>query len=64
MRMSNVIPFPIPDRYAEQKEETIDSILRAAVLASVYGDDMGMSDYDVDYLEHLAKKYCDKWKEK
>ena len=62
--MNNVIPFPSPkqeDAYSDLKNDVMDGIFRAAITANIYGEELGMSDYDVDYLAHLAKKYSNKW---
>ncbi len=62
--MSNVIPFPTPkkeDEYSDLKNDVMGGIFQAAITANIYGEELGMSDYDVDYLAHLAKKYSNKW---
>ena len=66
--MSNVIQFP--DRTTQKavdavreevKADILADLFKASFAAELYGDELGMSDYDIDCLSHIFNKYSSKW---
>ena len=71
--MSNVIQFrratkaDLPkvdgaDAALDQiKDDFIADLFKAAIAAESYWEEMNMTDYDVDCLTHILKKYSKEW---
>ena len=66
--MSNVIQFPsvitLEAAEAVRNEVRVDLIadlFKASFAAELYGDELGMTDYDIDCLSHIYEKYAERW---
>lgn len=66
--MSNVIPFPDRNTQTavnavreEIKAEFLADLFKAAFAMELYGEELGMNDYDIDCLSHILTKYSDLW---
>ena len=66
--MSNVIQFPDRTTQAavdavreEVKAEFLADMFKATFAMELYGEELGMTDYDIDCLSHILNKYSDLW---
>ena len=67
--MSNVIPFPTKtitvDGYEMDRDDVkvdiVADLFKASFAAELFGEELGMNDYDIDCLSHIYKKYSEKW---
>lgn len=66
--MSNVIQFPdrntqnaVDAVRTEVKADFLANLFQAAFAMELYGEELGMNDYDIDCLSHILTKYTDLW---
>ena len=66
--MSNVIQFPdlttqkaVDAVRDEVKADFLADLFKAAFAMEMYGEELGMNDYDIDCLAHIYRKYTEKW---
>ena len=45
------------------KQDFIADLFKATFAAELYWEEMQMTDYDVDCLNHIFRKYCKEWEE-
>ena len=64
--MSNVIQFPARTKAVdavceEVKADFLADLFKASFAMDLYGEELGMNDYDIDCLSHILSKYSDLW---